>query len=483
MLIFRNFGYLTLGRLLGDAFAFAFLVVLARTYGDEGVGNYGFALAITSVLVVLADFGLHNSSVKDISRDKAQFAVYYGSRVAIRLMLCAGAFVLLAAVVAADLPWFAGELRWVILLIGTYQILLSLIDGIYAVFVAHEDMRSCAMLEFSLRSTTSMFAIAIALTGGSLVAAVASLPVMCAIHIAIGWRYAVKRFGELDIAAGVSEAARILHSAVPYALHSMLSQFATRTTVVFVGFMLGAGQAGLFNVAHRAALLVLMLPTLAGLALLPAASRLHASEPGGFVQLCRSSVGLAVLASVPMAVGIWLIAPRLIHGLYGTEFDASIGVLRWLSGMVVLVFLRMLFEYLLIACERQKGITMVHVLATAVSLAAHYVLIRSFGLAGAAGAMLLLEALLAVSMGIMLMRRIGWLRIGSRIVISVTGSMAFCVPLFLTDPPLLITIPAAVFVYSLVLLLFEDIRFREVNMLRNWIASTSGADAPAPVRD
>lgn len=483
MLILRNFGYLTVGRLLGDAFAFMFLVVLARVYGNEGVGHYGFALALTSVLVVLADFGLHNRSVKDISRDRAQFTAYYGRRVALRLMLCGAAFALLAMVVAADLRWFRGELRWVIALIGTYQILLSLIDGIYVTFVAHEDMRSCAILEFSLRSTTSLLAIAIALMDGSLIWTVASLPVVTAIHVALGWRYAVKRFGSLRITINVREARDILRGAVPYALHSLLGQFATRTTIVFVGLLMGAAPAGLFNAAYRVVFLMLMLPTMAGLAVFPVASRLHASAPQEFVRLCRSALGLAVLVSMPMAVGMWLIAPRLVHVLYGQDFGASVEILQWLSGMIVLVFLRMLLEYLLVACERQKDVTIVHLVVTGASLIAHYALIEAFGLVGAAGAMLTLEALLVLSMGTMLIRRIGWPRIGSRVVISVTGSLAFCVPLVVADLPLAATIPIAILIYLGVILIFRDIRLGEWQAVRSWIESSPAVDEAAAARD
>lgn len=87
--IFRNFGYLTIGKLFADGTTFLFFLVLARTYGQEGIGQYSFAMALTGVLSVFADFGIQTLSIKNLSRYRDQVTTYYGRLLAVRLLLSA----------------------------------------------------------------------------------------------------------------------------------------------------------------------------------------------------------------------------------------------------------------------------------------------------------------------------------------------------------------------------------------------------------
>src|SRR5215475_8306060 len=46
--------------------------VIARRFGSVALGEYGYALAITSVLLVIPDLGLHLFTVRELSVDKRQ---------------------------------------------------------------------------------------------------------------------------------------------------------------------------------------------------------------------------------------------------------------------------------------------------------------------------------------------------------------------------------------------------------------------------
>jgi len=50
--IAKNFGFLTMGKLLGDLSTFLFFVVLSRAYGQEGIGQYSLAMALTGFFVL-----------------------------------------------------------------------------------------------------------------------------------------------------------------------------------------------------------------------------------------------------------------------------------------------------------------------------------------------------------------------------------------------------------------------------------------------
>src|SRR5262249_20176309 len=51
---------------------FLMAAVIARRFGSVALGEYGYALAITSVLLVIPDLGLHLFTVRELSVDKTQ---------------------------------------------------------------------------------------------------------------------------------------------------------------------------------------------------------------------------------------------------------------------------------------------------------------------------------------------------------------------------------------------------------------------------
>lgn len=464
--IFRNFGYLTVGKVLADVFTFLFFLVLARTYAQEGIGQYSFAMALTSVLVVFADFGIQNLSIKNMSRYRDQVADYYGRLMAVRLLLSTMVFSALLVIIAF-LP-FSKELKLLIIVIGAYQVFITLVNGFGAVFIALEGMHVTSLLEVSLRVTTALTGMSIVWWGGSLLLAVSSLPVMTFLHVALGYFLTYKRCGPLHISVTIAGVRQVLGEALPYAMHALFELFSSRVALLFVGFMLGAVAAGVFNVAYRFVFVLLFIPGFARLAIFPVAARLFVNSPSQLKELYRITLNLAIVMGFPMAAGIWLIAPTLIEVLYGLEFVGSIGILRWLAWLIPVVFLRCIMEIFLIASDRQRAVTKSHLLVACIGGILHYWLIVVLGLQGAAAATLLAEILLIGLLGRQLKSLFVWQSIGVRFGVSIIAVAAFLVPLVVwNNLALYVAIPLSVFIYGGVLVLFRDIRESELRMLLN----------------
>lgn len=467
--IFRNFGYLTLGKVLADVFTFLFFLVLARNYGQEGIGQYSFAMALTGVLVVFADFGLQNLSIKDMSRDRDQVANYYGRLMAVRLLLSVAVCSALVGM-TAFLP-FSEEMKLILIVIGAYQIFITLVNGFGAVFVALESMHVTSLLEVSLRATTAITGIAIVWGGGSLLLAVSSLPVMTILHVALGYFLTHRRCGALRLSVTLAGVRQVLGDAFPYALHALFELFSSRVALIFIGFMLSAGAVGIFNVAYRFVFVLLFIPVFARLAIFPVASRLYMTSPEQLKELYRITLNLAIVFGLPMAAGIWLIAPKLIEMLYGLEFVQSVEILRWLAWLIPVVFLRCIMEMFLIASDRQRAVTRSHLLIACLGALLHFWMIVWLGLQGAAAATLLAEILLIVLLGERLHHLFVWQSFGRRIGICTLAVIAFLIPLVMwIHLALAVTILLAVLIYVGVLSIFRDIRQNELVLILNYLS-------------
>src|SRR5438034_7282963 len=66
---------------------FLMAVVIARRFGSAALGEYGYALALASVLLVVPDLGLHLFVVRELSTDKRRLQAIFWSVHWLKLLL------------------------------------------------------------------------------------------------------------------------------------------------------------------------------------------------------------------------------------------------------------------------------------------------------------------------------------------------------------------------------------------------------------
>ncbi len=482
--IFRNFGTLSFVRLASDGFTFAFFVVLSRVYGQEGLGEYSFAMALTGLFALFGDFGLYNLTIKEASRHPAGVRELLGRVLALRLVLALASFAGLLAVLPL-LP-ISPQGRLVVLLIGAYQYAYRITNGFAAIFVARERMGVVALLELALRLLSSLAGVAVALLGGSLVLAVAALPALAVLEIfAAGW-LVMRRHGAPRLAGGFSSLAATAREAAPYGLSSVLFQLQSRVDVFLLGLLLGVAAAGVYNAAYRVIFLVSFLTYYAGVALFPAATRLFEEGREELVRLYRATLRSFALLGVPAAAGLALVAPDLVALIYGPEFEASAPVLRGLAPLLLLSGLKNFLSFFLMSCDRQVARVKVQSAAAAASVLAQLILIPLFGLLGAVAAGLVAEALLVACLIRSLAGELGSPGLGGPLLAAGVASAAFCAA-FTGLPPLPIpaVIAGAVLIYGGALAAFPGVRRGELRLAWQWLfrrASGPGPLAPSGTR-
>lgn len=466
--IVRNFGYLVFGKTGGDVLTFLLFVLLSNRFGREGIGAYSVAMAAGGFALTAADFGLYNFSIRSVSRQVGGETVSFGAIFPLRLLLTALVSVLLVAAAAAA-P-VSPVLVPLLLLLGAYNIVYALFNGLASVFVSHERMRTSAALELSLRATIAIGGIAVVLAGGGLTAAVAVFPVATLAHVALAHEMVRRRYGAPPFTARWHEVRRTARAAAPFAVSSVLNHLSTRMDVLLVGAFAGTAAAGVYNVGYRFLMLLLFLPHFASMALFPSASRLYLHSREELRGLYHRSLGLAVVVALPVAAGLWLVAPKLVAVIFGAEFRGSVAVLRVLAWGIVFASLARVMAVFLMAGDREVRRTRVQWTAGWISLAVHLALIPLIGAVGAAIGALTYQVLAAGLSAWHLHDLIGWPRIGSRLAIAAIGAAAFCVP-FAPFPglPLPLVISASVAIYAGVLLLFPSIRRDELRELRAWL--------------
>jgi O-antigen/teichoic acid export membrane protein len=335
-------------------------------------------------------------------------------------------------------------------------------------------MHLAGLLEITLRAVASLAVIAVVISGGSLVMALVPLPIVTGVQLLIAYWLVSRRYGRPMLIASWTSLANTVREAFPYALSELLLRLSTRMDVIILGLFLGAASAGIYNVSYRVIFLLLFIPQFAAVALFPVASRLYTHSMSELKALYDKSLRLIVLIGLPVASGVWLVAPELIDLVFGGKFAESVLILRLLCGVLFLNFLSRIMGVFLMACDRQVQRTKSQATAAWVNVLGNLLLIPALGVKGAAVATLISEVVRVVLFGSRLKEVLGWPRVTSRLAISSFGVASFCVPFSLLPwMSMGVVIPISMLVYTGILVLFKDIRVNECRGLLSMLKKES----------
>lgn len=462
--IFKNFSFLTFGKLGGDFFTFILFVVLSRKFGSVGIGEYSFAVGLTGFFAVCSDFGLYSYTVKEISRHKNASENYFSKVFSLRIAQSVIVIILLLAI----LPFlgFSQEGKTIILIIGVYQVIYTFIDGISAVFIAHEFMHISAGIEASLKIATSFTAVSIALLGGGIVLALLALPIVAFIQLFAVRQVLRKRIGKTKLSFSIDSLKDTFRHAIPFGTSDFLNQLFNRIDIVLIGFLLGDSPAGIYNVGYRIVFFFSFVPRFASVAFFPIVSRLFHQSKSEFRKMYNKSLSMMIIIGLPVSAGLWLIAPKFIELVFGPNFAESATILRIFSWLFIALCFVQIMEVFLMSSDHQVKMAKGQWVVTWISVVLNVVLIYFLGIIGAAIAVLTSSVILVFIFAVDLKSIIGVPHIWSRLLIGILGIAAFCIPLMLMNQlSIFLIIPAAAIIYLGIMLSFKDVRRNELRMV------------------
>ncbi|MCH2171019.1 oligosaccharide flippase family protein [Myxococcota bacterium] len=475
--IARNFSTMTSVKVASDLFTFALFVTISRTFGQEGVGQYSFAMAVTGFCALFADFGLYNLTVQKVSRKSGSPIEDIGVILTLRL-LCSGLGLLL---ILAVLPWLPLSPVGIELvrLLAIYQVAYRLTLGLAAFFVARERMGTLAGLEFGLRCVAALGGMGVAMAGGDLIMAVSILPATACLEVFVALGLIIRSFGIPKLCLSPSKLWEMAVRSTPYGMSGLLFQLQSRMDVLLLGVLLSEAAVGVYNAGYRIVFLLSFLAYYAGMAIFPVASRFHAESAESLRELYHSTLRIFVLVAIPAASGLALIAPELVTLVFGDDFEATVPVLRGLAILVFVSGLKNLLNIFMMASERQNERLRSQWWAATANLLLALLLIPIWGIVGAVAAVVTAETFLCLLLLTKLRSEVGWPEIGGRLCAAVLGSCAFGVPtLMWGGVPMVVLVPTAIVAYGIVLGCFPGVRNAELTLLVRQVRRNEG-DRPS----
>jgi len=361
----RNVGALLFSQLTTWGLTLLLTIFLPRYLGAAPVGKFQLANSIWAVVAVLVTFGMDVLLTKEIARAPEQAGDLFGTSVVLRALL----YLLgLGAVFSyLRLCRYPQSTIVVALIVGLASLVQQFIGACQATLQGLERMEYMAVGNIAGKAVNTAACLALLLLGRGVyaiaaVAVVAAL-VSLSIHVA-----ALVRLHVLRLRWNLLAARRMLRAGLPYLLSGLFLVAYGQVDVMIISLLVDDRTVGWYGAASQLFSTLLFIPSVLVTAIFPVLSRLHTQDPARLPGLLRRVFDLLLVLSVPIGLGLVVVADPLVSLLFGPDFAPSGPVLALLGVTLIVTYQNMLVGQYMISIDRQNTWTLVMAAAVAATV-------------------------------------------------------------------------------------------------------------------
>jgi O-antigen/teichoic acid export membrane protein len=402
--ILRNSLFGILSQALGGGLFFLVTLLVARHLSPERFGAFSFVFAFVTVFHMLADFGLSNILIREMSRQRQRIGEILGAVIPLVSLLAVLGYAIIA--LSAGLLRLSPEAELAVYLMGA-TVLVTFHAAVYAaVCRAHEEMGFNAAGLIAQRLVLLVLILAAlhldaGLPGIALCYLGERLFQWLFFYFLVRLRYTRYRW-RLDTAYW----RYLLGEGLPVGAGMVLRRIAWYVDTFMLMALSTVASVGLFSAAYRVIQMVNVIPFTLSLPLFPVLSRLAVESHDKVFTLYDRAQKMFVLLGLPMGLWVLMLGPALMGLLFGKDYEAAGLTLRIMGVVVVLLFMNSLFVYLFSALGKQKFYMTSIALGLLINILLDLALIPLWDIEGAAIATLCSELALYTA-GTLLLARSG----------------------------------------------------------------------------
>jgi O-antigen/teichoic acid export membrane protein len=385
--VLKNTGYLALAETARPALSFLLILVIARILGRDGMGSYTIVLTFTGLFELIATLGVGPIIVRGIASDPSRISYYVNGAIGVALLASAIVPPVMLIVLNAlnyppDIALGVRLLTWTLLISILRQYALSICEGL-------QNMRLRAVLSVADTAGRLITGTFMVIEGHGVLGIIEGMILVRVIIVGLAFLIIVRHANLIfDFGLMFRSSAGLALAGLPFLFTTIASAAFWSVNTLMLSKLSSVGDVGIYNAGSRITDILKTFIFSYQIALLPMMSASFVRSRAQFRQECNVSIKYLALLTIPMATGISVLAPRIIHLIFGNKFNASIQVLQVLSWTVCLFSIAMVFARALIASHNQMLDMYCNVVALIVNVVLGWILIHSHGPLGAAIAIL-----------------------------------------------------------------------------------------------
>jgi O-antigen/teichoic acid export membrane protein len=374
------FSFLSItSRLISNVLIFWFL---ARYFGADIFGKFSYAHTLSTVFILLADFGFDLLLITEIAKNKSNAKKVFQKYLWIKITLVFSALILMWTFVTVR----SIDNTSLILgfLFGLYMLFNTITNFFIALFKGFEKFN----LETKVSLAMNLFLLIVTVILAVLRLNIFTMAGAFVLSRVLGLLYSIKLAN--SVLPGISfgfvfeEMNETIKNTFVYGILIVSSSLLFQLDTLILGVFKSDSEVGVYQAVVRIILLPLIIPNIINNALLPTLARLNVEDKGKWVYICKILFKFLSWISLPMALILFVYPDEIIRIVYSSkDYSASIPILRVFS--IILLF-RFVADYLgivLTTSNRQKTQMVVCVSGIIFNLILNFIVIPKYGAYGA----------------------------------------------------------------------------------------------------
>jgi O-antigen/teichoic acid export membrane protein len=380
--LIKNAGWLFGAEVISKILAYGVIVVLSRTLGPEGLGQYSFIFYYVGLLGIFSDFGVGYYFMREVARNKEGANELLPEVLGFKIVLAVLNFLIIVGI-----TFFLPKPAWMkvlIILAGAEAILTWVSTLFVGLMYAYEITKYEAIARIIERLWAFFVGGAVLYFYRALSPFVIALLTGYGIRELLRIRWGAKFVRKIRVQFRRREWIFLLKKSYPFWLIGLFTLIYYRTDMVMLSLMRGDYETGIYRAAYTLIESSLFVPNIVVSTTMPTTARLWERDKNTVRILFKRSLQVVTGFGVLAFLGYYIFARLGIIILFGEEFLVSVSVLKILAFATPFMFLNSLFASFLNAIGEELAFTKITGLTALLNFVLNYFLILSHGAKGAA---------------------------------------------------------------------------------------------------
>ncbi|MBN1397046.1 MAG: flippase [Bacteroidetes bacterium] len=355
---------------------------IARLYGVDSFGQFATAHTLSTIFLLLADFGFDWLLATEIARNREHAARLTSKYFSIKILFISSATALLF--IFPYVHQFSNATNTLIQIFSLYVFSTSMNSFFFALFKGFEEFSHETWISFVINSLLLILLVILGLFHVPLhyvaLCFVMTRFLGVALSIPIARRLVDFQIFRLDFKDCGKLVKRVVVFGSQYLFGNLFFLFDT----VLLALLCSDREVGIYQSAFKIITLSLIIPDIAVNAMMPVLTRFHRDDIWKWNNYGQLLYKILFLVSLPVALIIFVFPEQIIQVLYGGDYLEAIPILRLFSVVILIRYGADAYALMLTTSQRQFVRMLIVAGGTIINIALNTWLIPLYGVLGAA---------------------------------------------------------------------------------------------------
>ncbi|MEP7187978.1 MAG: flippase [Roseiflexaceae bacterium] len=422
--VIKNASILMTSQLVTWALSLLLTIFMPRYLGATAVGEFVIASSIWAIMGMLIGAGIDTLLTKQIAREPDRTPQLIGTALMLRVIF----FIVSCGVVAlyVRVMAFPSTTVSIIWIIGGSVLFTQIALTCQSALQGLEAMQFTSLANVVSKVINTAVGLSVILLNYGIYA-VGFTQVAAALVNAILLVIFLRRYYTPQFQRHAAPAWTMIRSSVPYLMSGLGLILYGQVDVLIIASLVNTQEIGWYGAASQLFSTLLFIPVVFTTAVFPVLARTYATVPDALPKVLRKTFDMLLLVSIPIGLGILIVAPQVVIMLFGPAFIPSGPILALMGIVLIFTYQNVLIGQFLISTDRQNSWTIVMVVAAIITIPLDLVLVpwcqSMFGNGAIAGALSFIVtecAMVAVGIWLLPKGSLGWsnLHSGAKIIFA-----------------------------------------------------------------